>query len=301
MSVDLRVLVLGAAAGGGLPQWNCGCTNCAAARDPGSGVTPQTQSSLAVSADGYGWALLNASPDIRQQIELNRQLHPRARRDSPIRSVLLTSGDVDHIAGLLVLRERQPFDLFVTAALADILDRNPLFRVLDRDCVHRRTISLDTAFTLIDGIEATLFSVPGKVPLFMEGDPSALAHEGEQTVGVEINAAGKRVCYIPGCAELTDRLADRIRGSDVVFFDGTVFRDEEMIAAGVGVKTGRRMGHMAIGGPGGSLQALSGLGIGRIVYIHINNTNPVWRFGPERASVEAAGCEIGHDGMEVVL
>lgn len=299
--IHLRALILGAAAGGGLPQWNCGCANCVAARVPDSILRPQTQSSLAVSSDGRNWALLNASPDIRQQIEANRQLHPRTLRHSPIRSVLVTNGDIDHIAGLLVLRERQPFDLFGTAALAEIIEANPIFRALDKDCVPRRTIGLNTAFKLIEGIEATLFPVPGKVPLFMEGDRPDLGLVGEQTVGVELRAGGRRVCYIPGCGKMTDQLINRIRGCDLLFFDGTVFRDDEMITTGTGQKTGCRMGHIAIDGADGSLQALADLDVSRTIYVHLNNTNPIWRCGPERAKVEAAGLEIGHDGMEVVL
>lgn len=296
-----RALILGAAAGGGLPQWNCGCANCTAARDPFSALKPQTQSSLAVSTDGRQWAILNASPDIRQQIEDNSQLHPIALRHSPISSVLVTNGDIDHIAGLLVLREKQRFDLISTAMLAEVFEDNVMFRALDPEFVVRRTVRLEQSFDLLPGITACLFAVPGKVPLFMEeGDPET-ALEGEQTVGVEMHQGGRRIFYIPGCGRMTERLAERLRGADLVFFDGTVFRDDEMIATGTGTKTGRRMGHMAMQGPEGSVAALGDLEIGRKIFVHINNTNPVWRAGDERAFVEAAGFEIGKDGMEVLL
>ncbi|VVT02736.1 pyrroloquinoline quinone biosynthesis protein PqqB [Rhizobium sp. EC-SD404] len=298
---NVRALVLGAAAGGGLPQWNCGCSNCREARDPNGALTPQTQSSLAVTANGRDWSLLNASPDIRSQIEANPALHPRSLRDTPIASVLVTNGDIDHIAGLLILREKQPFRLFTTAAIGDILAANPVFEVLDPNCVERITIALDQPFALVDGMEATLFAVPGKLPLFMEGENPDTALEGEQTVGVELTASGKRIYYIPGCGRLTDRLAARIRGADLVFFDGTVFHDDEMARAGTGLKTGRRMGHMPMSGEGGSIEALKDLAIGRTIYVHINNTNPVWQHGPERRAAEQAGHEIGHDGMEVQL
>lgn len=298
---NVRALVLGAAAGGGLPQWNCGCSNCREARHPNGALTPQTQSSLAVTANGRDWALLNASPDIRSQIEAIPALHPRALRDTPIASVLVTNGDIDHIAGLLILREKQPFRLFTTAAIGDILAANPVFEVLDPNCVERITIALDQPFTLVDGMEATLFAVPGKLPLFMEGENPDTALEGEQTVGVELKASGRRIYYIPGCGRLTDRLAARIRGADLVFFDGTVFHDDEMARAGTGLKTGRRMGHMPMSGEGGSIEALKDLAIGRTIYVHINNTNPVWQHGPERRAAEQAGHEIGHDGMEVQL
>jgi len=303
-TTGLRFLVLGSAAGGGLPQWNCNCSNCAAARDPSSGLQPQTQSSLAVSVDGETWAIFNASPDIRQQIQQTPQLHPKALRHSPIASVVITNADVDHIGGLLTIREKQAFSLFSTAAIGSVLDASPVFRVLDPHFVARKTIRLDEDFSPLDGLEARIFAVPGKVALFLEDGEPELGLEGEQTIGVEFVANGKRAYYIPGCATLPDWLCDRIRGADLVFFDGTVFTDDEMIRVGTGIKTGQRMGHMPITGDdagGGSLEALSKLGIGRMVYVHINNTNPIWRQGPERDAVTDAGFEVGHDGMEIEL
>ena len=298
---QVRFLVLGAAAGGGLPQWNCGCANCRAARDPASGLKPQTQSSLAVSPDDERWVVFNASPDIRAQIEANACLHPRALRDSPIRSVVVTNGDIDHITGLLTLREKQSFTLFATAALMETLGQNPVFQVLDPALVHQRTVGLDTSFSPLDGLKIRLFAVPGKVPLYLEGADLKLGQETDDTVGVEFLIGGKRAYYIPGCGSMPPALAQRLEGADLVFFDGTVFEDDEMIVAGVGQKTGRRMGHMPILGEGGSLAALSSLSIDRKVFVHINNTNPIWRAGPERNQVEAQGFEIGHDGMEVTL
>ncbi|TWG95559.1 pyrroloquinoline quinone biosynthesis protein B [Mesorhizobium sp. J18] len=297
----MRVLILGAAAGGGLPQWNCGCVNCAAARKAGSGISPQTQSSVAVSSDGETWAILNASPDIRQQVSANAQLHPRRLRNSPIRSVLLTNGDIDHIAGLLTLREKQPFDIYMTPALAEIIDDNPVFRVLDGELVQRQTVHLNEPFSLLPDMQALLFPVPGKVPLFMEEGEPEVGKEGEQTVGVELICGKRRAYYIPGCGAMTEALADRIRGANLVLFDGTLFTDDEMRLTGTGEKTGRRMGHMPIDGPDGSLQALASLDIGRKLYIHINNTNPIWRPGPEREAVERAGFEVGQDGMEIMV
>ncbi len=300
---DLRFLVLGSAAGGGLPQWNCNCSNCAAARDPSFEIIPQTQSSLAVSLDGETWALFNASPDIRQQIQQTPQLHPKTLRHSPIRSVIITNADVDHIGGLLTIREKQAFDLFSTAAIGTVLDANPVFRVLDPAFVQRHSIRLDEVFSPLAGMEARIFAVPGKVALFLEEGEPELGLEGEQTIGVEFLANSKRAYYIPGCATLPDWLCERIRGADLVFFDGTVFTDDEMIRVGTGTKTGQRMGHMPIIGDdhSGSLDVLSQLDIGRMVYVHINNTNPIWRDGPERDAVTAAGFEVGHDGMEIDL
>jgi pyrroloquinoline quinone biosynthesis protein B len=301
LTATIRFLVLGAAAGGGLPQWNCGCRNCNMARDPNSSLKPQSQSSLAVSLDGESWAILNASPDIRQQIERSKPLHPISLRDTPIKSVLITNGDVDHIAGLLTLREKQPFDLWLTPAIGAILDENPIFRALDPQVVKRRMIELDEPFFLLPGLRAKLFSVPGKVPLFMETPDLKIGAETEQTVGVELKAGGNRAYYVPGCASIPEALASRLHGAGLLFFDGTLFTDDEMIVAGVGTKTGRRMGHMPIDGSDVSLLSLDRLKIGRKIYIHINNTNPIWRAGHERERLGERGFEVGFDGMEVTL
>lgn len=292
----MRVIVLGAAAGGGLPQWNCGCMNCRLAR---AGVLPAaSQSSLAVSGDGRTWAILNASPDLRAQAAACAALHPTAARESPVRAVLLTNGDIDHVAGLLTLRERQPFVLHATAEILAALADNPVFGVLDAGLVPRRAVRLGEPFELVAGVEAELFAVPGKVPLYLEGAVVATDVEGEQTVGVRLG----RTFYVPGCAAVTPALAERLAGAAAVFFDGTLWEDDEMVRAGVGTKTGRRMGHMPVSGPDGSMAAFAGLGVGRKVYVHMNNTNPLWRpDSAERAAAEAAGWEIGHDGMEVAL
>lgn len=296
--MTLRALVLGAAAGGGLPQWNCGCPNCDAAR---SGEIPSlTQSSLAVSADGAHWAILNASPDIRAQVAALPALHPTDLRTSPIASVLLTNGDIDHVAGLLTLREGQAFTLFATPEIHRILFGNPVFSALDPRIVERRPVRLDQPFELLPGLRASLFAVPGKVPLYAEGEVVDTDLEGEQTVGVEIARGGKRLLYIPGCARVTDALATRIDGSDMLLFDGTLWRDDEMIEAGLSRKTGKRMGHISMDGPNGSIAALSDLSVGRRVFIHMNNTNPVLRPGSdERRAAEAAGWTIAADGLEL--
>ncbi|WP_424933744.1 pyrroloquinoline quinone biosynthesis protein PqqB [Amaricoccus macauensis] len=295
-----RARVLGAAAGGGLPQWNCGCENCGLAR---SGAIPSlTQSSLAVSADGETWAVLNASPDIREQIAANACLHPTGPRKSPIRSVLLTNGDIDHVAGLLSLREQQPFTLFATGEIHGVLSANPIFDALSAEKVSRQSIEVGTPFDLLEGMEATLFPVPGKVPLYMEAAEVQTDLEGEQTVGVELVCGPERIFYIPGCALVTERLADRIRGADLLFFDGTLWTDDEMQRTGVGTKTGRRMGHISMSGPEGSIAAMAEMGIARKIFVHMNNTNPVLRpVSPERAEAEAAGWRIAQDGMEITL
>lgn len=302
MIIDLtiQIHILGAAAGGGLPQWNCGCENCNLARN---GAIPSlTQSSIAVSADGENWSILNASPDIRQQLSDSAALAPRSLRHTPINSVLLTNADLDHIAGLLCLREGQPFSLLATSGVHDILKENPIFSVLREGVVSRKIIDLEQEFELCPGLKAKLFAVPGKVPLFLERGEVNTELLGEQTVGVMLSANGKRAFYIPGCATLPIDLLRRIDGAEALFFDGTLWDDDEMIRAGLGQKTGRRMGHIPISGSEGSLQALAALDIGQRFYIHINNSNPILRPDtPERATVEAAGWTIGIDGMQITV
>ena len=298
--MTFRAHILGAAAGGGLPQWNCGCENCNLAR---AGKIPsQTQSSLAVSGDGAHWAILNASPDIRVQMERAQVLHPTDLRSLPLSSVLVTNGDIDHVAGLLTLREMQPFTLFATAGIHDVLAANPMFDALNASVVHRTPIALDTPFDLAPGLTATLFPVPGKVPLYLEGDEVKTDLVGEQTVGVKLSGGGHTAFYIPGCAMLNDDLRTRLKGAELLFFDGTLWRDDEMVRAGLGVKTGKRMGHMSMSGEDGSIRAFSDMSIGKRVFVHMNNTNPVLRpDSTETAEAEAAGWTIGRDGMEITL
>ena len=301
----LRALVLGAAAGGGLPQWNCNAPNSRGFWTGEAEWPAASQSSLAVSVDDETWLLINASPDLRQQIFATPALHPRdaARfglRDTPIGAVLVTNGDIDHIAGLLTLREKQAFTLWSTGEIADVLEANPIFGALDPEYVRRRRIALGAPFEALPGLAVELYAVPGKVPLFLEGETVQTDLEGEQTVGVHLSDGVRSLHYIPGCAAMTPALAERLGGAGVVLFDGTVFHDDEMIREGVGQKTGKRMGHMAMAGPDGSMAAFEGLNVGRKIYVHINNTNPVWRpDSPERAATAAAGWEIAFDGMEI--
>ena len=295
--MSLRVQILGAAAGGGLPQWNCGCANCTAAR--AGRVPPLTQSSIAASADGRRWLIVNASPDLREQMARTPELHPAQLRGSPIAAVLVTNADVDHVGGLLTLRERTPFDLVATVEVHAMLDANPVFEVLDRRLVTRRTLALGAPVEAPPGLEIEAFAAPGKTPLWRETGAAATRTLGEGTVGVELRAGGRRVVHVPGCAAMTPDLAARLRGAHLVLFDGTVFRDDEMIAAGTGEKTGARMGHMAMAGPDGSLAAFRDIEVGRKVYVHMNNTNPVLDpASAERAEVEAVGWTVGADGME---
>ena len=293
----MKLRILGAAAGGGLPQWNCGCVNCNNARS--GRIAPMTQSSVALSSGGET-AVLNASPDIRLQLEAC-SLHPPGLRGSPVRAVVLTNGDVDHVAGLLSLRESTPFTIHATSETLEILDQ-PIFRVLNPDHVDRSTIALETPFRPIAGLTVTPFAVPGKVALYLEDGEPDTTLMGEQTVGLMLEAVGRRMFYIPGCAQVTDALLDRLRGADLLLFDGTVWANDDMARTGTGTKTGARMGHLPMSGPDGSLARLQGLAHTRRIFVHINNTNPMLQPGSaERAEVEAAGWEIAHDGLEITL
>jgi pyrroloquinoline quinone biosynthesis protein B len=301
----LSVFVLGSGAGGGVPQWNCACAVCRLAWSGSPRVKPRTQASITVSAGapagGSPVILINASPDLRQQILATPALQPRGLRASPIVAVVLTGGEVDQTAGLLTLRERGPFALYATQDTLTTLAANPIFGVLAADVVKRHAIGAGKSFALPGGIEAELFLVPGKAPLYLEGDNPALAAETEANVGIELSAAGARLVFIPGAAKLTPAIAARLAGADAVLFDGTLFTDDEMIAAGAGAKTGRRMGHMPISGPDGTLAALKGMARRRIL-IHINNTNPILiEDSAERRAVEAAGFEVAEDGMRIEL
>ncbi|WP_313352778.1 pyrroloquinoline quinone biosynthesis protein PqqB [Paracoccus sp. (in: a-proteobacteria)] len=294
----MRIVILGSGAGGGVPQWNCGCPNCEAAR--AGRIPAMSQSGIAVSANGRDWALINASPDLRQQLAVTPALRPGGLRGSPIRSVLVTNGDIDHVAGLLTLREGQGFDLYATPAIHAVLSANPMLSALDPGIVVRREVVLEQSVELAPGLAARLFAVPGKVPLYMEGERVETDLMGEQTVGVELEAAGRRVFYIPGCALVPDWLRERVAGADALLFDGTLWTDDEMIRAGLGVKSGRRMGHVSVSGPDGSLEALRDVTLGARIYVHLNNSNPlVDPASPERAQAAAAGWQVGHDGMEI--
>lgn len=302
----LRAIVLGAGAGGGFPQWNSAGAGCQRARAGDPAAPPRTQASLAVSADGVRWVLINASPDLRQQIAQTPALHPRPGllRNSPIAAVVLTGAEVDALLGLLHLRERQPFELLAAAPGFAVLDANPIFRALDPAVVSRRALPLDEGFDLL-GIRVTAYAVPGKVPLFAEGPGFAAAApivEAGEALGLALCAGGGTLHVIPGCAMMTDAMRARLHGADAVLFDGTLFTDDEMLRLGAGPKTGRRMGHMPMTGEGGTLAAFADLAVRRRIFVHINNTNPtLLADSPERAQLAAAGWEVAEDGMEIFV
>jgi pyrroloquinoline quinone biosynthesis protein B len=291
----LRVVVLGAAAGGGVPQWNCGCAVCLAARTEHPELQ-STQASVAISADCDHWFLINASPDLRQQLIATPQLHPAAGklRHSPIAGVVLTNGEVDAVAGLLSMREGWPFT-----------------NVLNEKNVRRQSIEEDETFepTLPDGspsgIEILPFAVAGKSAWYLEGKAHPAGDSGAgDTLGLRISdkATGRFFYFLAACAGVSDALKSRLAGAPLVFFDGTVWRDDELIVAGLGNKTGQGMGHIAMSGDSGAIAALAGLDIDRKVFLHINNSNPaLLQDSAERKMAERAGWQIPADGTEFTL
>lgn len=309
----LRIVVLGAAAGGGVPQWNCGCDVCKAART----ISPElqrTQTSIAVSVNGRYWFLINASPDLRQQLNETRQLHPNSGnlRHSPIVGVILTNGEVDAVAGLLSLREGSPFTIYAHERVLSILKANSIFNVLSEKNVRRQSIIIDQPFepTLPDGSVAGLkilpFAVSGKAAWYLEGQthPAGGGDDAGDTLGLRIEdkASGKYFYFIAACAEVTDDLKRRIAGAPLIFFDGTVWRDNELIAAGLASKTGQGMGHISMSGDNGAIARLADLDIERKIFLHINNSNPVLLHdSAERRTAEGAGWQIAADGMEITL
>lgn len=306
----LKIIVLGTAAGGGIPQWNCNCVGCQAARSRSDMVS--TQASIAVSTDDKSWFLINASPDIRQQINATPQLHPAADevRHSPIAGVILTNGEVDAVAGLLSLREGSPFSVYGHDRVLSVLDDNSIFNVLNRDLVPRKRIEIDKAFEplLQDGTPSGLmietFEVPGKPAWYLEGTAQETDNAAGDTIGLHIWETGgsKDFFYIAACGQITDGLKQRIKGTSLVFFDGTLWRDDEMVEAGLSHKTGQRMGHVSISGEEGALAQLAGLDIAQKLFVHINNSNPVLRpESEERRQVEAAGWRIPSTGEEIFL
>ncbi|WP_409563058.1 pyrroloquinoline quinone biosynthesis protein PqqB [Hyphomicrobium sp. B1] len=310
----MLIKVLGSAAGGGFPQWNCNGYHSSRVRAGEAGYKARLQSSLAVSSDGANWVLLNASPDIRQQINETPELQPARSgplRTSPIKAVVVTNADVDHITGLLSLREGQPFSIYGSDRVLATLAANSIFDVLAADKVKRITFELDKPTRLEGagqdlGLVVEAFAVPGKIALFLEkGDTSNnFGSRDGDTIGLKITDAktGKAFFYIPGVAEIDPPLAEKIRGAELIFLDGTLFTDDEMLAQGLLNKTGKRMGHISVSGSDGSIAALSKLNVKRRIYVHINNSNPILDENSEaRKVVEASGWEVGFDGMEVRL
>lgn len=304
----MRTVVLGSAAGGGFPQWNCNCRMCRGVREGTLRATPRTQSSIAVTANGVDWILFNASPDILSQLKATPALQPaRGLRDTGIRAVVLMDAQIDHTTGLLMLREHdRPLAIACTDAVAeDLSTGNPLLGVLDHYCGVRRTrIEPGTRFAIdgVDGIELEPLALVSNAPPY---SPHRDAPVAGDTLGITLvdTSSGRRLFYAPGLGTMEPHVREAMRASDVVLVDGTLWTDDEMIRTGASGKTGAAMGHLAQSGPGGMIEELDALPEGvRRVLIHINNTNPVLdEAGEERATLDAHGIELAFDGMEISL
>jgi pyrroloquinoline quinone biosynthesis protein B len=298
----VHVRVLGSAAGGGFPQWNCRCETCEAAR-AGVRARPRTQSSLAIRGDDGPWFLVNASPDLRQQLETLTPRHVDGVRAPPVAGVLLTDAEIDHTAGLLLLRESAtPVRVFGDAGVERALTHGyPVLPMLERYCgAEWQTLEAARPTSLAgSSLEVEAFGVGGDAPRYLSGSDVELQASG---FVFRDRASGGVVTYVPGLAGLDDGVLTRLATSDLVLVDGTFWRDDELARLGISARSARDMGHVPLSGPGGTLEALAGLKRPRKVLVHINNTNPILlEDSPERNEVLRAGVEVAYDGLEIQL
>ncbi|QYD72929.1 pyrroloquinoline quinone biosynthesis protein PqqB [Paraburkholderia edwinii] len=306
----MKIRVLGSSAGGGFPQWNCNCGNCSGVRNGTIAAEPRTQSSLAVSVDGVSWLLINASPDILAQLAANPELQPaRQARDTGIAAVLLMDAQIDHVTGLLMLRENSArLPIYATDAVwQDLSTGFPVTQILSHYCgVTRHTIALDDApleIPALPGVRIEALPLSSKAPPY---SPHRNAPERGDNIGLLLTAtdSGKRAFYAPGLGALEPHIRDAMRRADLLLVDGTMWTDDEMIRLGLSKKTAADMGHLAQSGPGGMIDVLDGLDRpgARKVLIHINNTNPILvDNGPERRTLTQHGIEVARDGMTFEL
>jgi pyrroloquinoline quinone biosynthesis protein B len=308
----MRIRVLGSAAGGGFPQWNCNCRNCESARAGTFSGKSRSQTQVVISNDDRTWFLLNTSPDLRAQIEATPALQPQnAGRSSPINGVLLTSGDVDQIAGLLSLRELQPFRVYCTASIRRILQEdNSVFRMLNRvpEQVSWTEIACDESFPLQtvagddSGIGCTVFSLSSRYPAYVSRERIANLKPEEALLGVMLASSCGRFAYMPAVRAVDDSLLQRLESADLILFDGTFWSDDELIRVQGSGSTAREMGHIPVSGAEGSLCKLAGLRRPRKIFVHVNNTNPMLdESGPEHREARAAGWEVAEDGWSFDL
>jgi pyrroloquinoline quinone biosynthesis protein B len=306
----MQVRILGSAAGGRFPQWNCGCGNCSAVR----GNVRQnefrgkarTQAQLAVTADGSAWFLAGASPDLPSQIEATAALHPRARRDSPIAGVVLGSADLDHVVGLLLLRELQPLRVYAASSVLRILrEENSMFGMLNRvePQVVWAAVSADAPFPLLDaagkdsGLRSEVHYLDGRYPKYVKS--AGLAREEATAALFFASQTGERVAYLPAVGKLDDALTTKIEGSDLLLFDGTFWSDDELIRLESSGETARQMGHIPVEE---TLSLLKNVNVGRRMFVHINNTNPILNeAGSEYRAVRDAGWEVAEDNWHLAL
>jgi pyrroloquinoline quinone biosynthesis protein B len=306
----MRVKVLGSAAGGGFPQWNCGCSNCIRLRAGKLRGRPRTQTQIAFSADSEAWFLLNASPDLRTQILVTPELAPpKESRRSPIAGVFLTSADVDSVMGLLHLREFTPFGIYATPAVGRVLnEENTMFRVLYRSTPPVQWLGMSMQPQLVgdsrgdSSFHYSALSLGGTYPDYVNDSLRSKLSAKEAVVGLLIEHGGKRLFFAPSVSGQNQEWKKAAESSDLVFLDGTFWSDDELIRATGSGKAARAIGHLPLSGESGLLRQFSGSGRGRRVLIHINNTNPILdEDSAEYRQVREMGWEIAHDGMEFVL
>lgn len=308
----MQIKVLGSAAGGGFPQWNCACANCGALRAGTFTGKPRTQAQVALSSDGKSWFLLGASPDLRSQIEATPELHPLAGvRISPISGIVLTSADLDHVLGLLLLRELQPLRVLATESVLQILRKdNSFFGMLNRvpkqvewnSIVPGVPFELTSADGRRSGTVVTAISLGTRYPAYVSAARSGPLQSAEAVTGLIVESHGKRLAYLPAVGNIDEALIEALNGVDVLLFDGTFWSDDELIRVDSSGATARQMGHIPVGGAGGSLEQLKGLPNMKKLFIHINNTNPMLNeTSPEYREVRAAGWDVAEDGWQFTL
>jgi len=308
----MRVKILGSAAGGGFPQWNCACQNCAGVRAGRFSGKARSQAQVAVSQDGECWFLLGASPDLRSQIEGFPELHPReGLRQSPIAGVLLASADLDHVLGLLLMRELQPLRVYGTASVLRILRQNSMFGMLNRvanqvvwsEISVGREFCAMSASNVSSGLKCRAVALGTRYPSYMRAANGVQADPSEALLGLIVESqSGAKLAYMPAVPEITDNLLEELESAALVFFDGTFWSDDELIKVQGEGETARQMGHVPVGSGEGTLRKLAGLRRPRKIFLHINNTNPMLNeSGPEFKAVREAGWEVAEDGWQFEL
>ena len=304
----MRIEIMGSAAGGGFPQWNCNCPNCHSLRGGSLNGKKRTQTQVAISAGGQSWFLLNTSPDLRLQIEATPALHPRKPgRDSPIAGVVITSADIDQVAGLLSLRELQSFSVYSTASIRKILrEDNSMLGMLNRipNQVAWVDIRLNEPFLLVQDkdLRSTAFSLGNRYPSYVKDDRAAKLNANEALCGLMVEAGSKRLAYLPAVPAVSDTLLTQLESAAVLLFDGTFWSDDELIRVQGSGATAREMGHIPISGEEGSLRRLAGLKHPRKIFLHVNNTNPILdESSPQYKQVREAGWEVAEDGWQLEL